>query len=420
MDGNAGQRARARPGMNKKSSAPGMNLRRRPFDGDGSPPLAPPPPASDRRRAPSLVLVTLASNACCAAVAPVLPLEAARRGVPGRWISPVFVAFSVGSSVAPILVARRFEKRGTAVVMACGMAGMAAATWCLGRAFDAAAAFGEPEAEKAVAVGVGLLTAVQFFSGCSFAVISTGYYSIATSVFDDKGSAMSTIEAAVGTGFVVGPILGSLLYDEMGYRYAYSFLALVMMVVALFAWKVMVPMFKFDAKDDVSSSDFDLEAGTLVGQRPTSVRDRSKQPSTISLLRHPRMLVSAVTITWINVAWTFVEPVLAKRLDGFNVGPKCIGLLFSLPNVVYVPAVLLMRRCKGHHRVIVATSAMMTPVAVLLVASTNFSLAVMGIFLLGLLPTPVWVRLLPFMQEESAALFPEPDVKRWANDVTAG
>ena len=115
-------------------------------------------------------------------------------------------------------------------------------------------------------------------------------------------------------------------------------------------------------------------------------------PSTLSLPKNPAILFAATNILWINVSWTFIEPLLAKRLESFDVGTKQIGLIFSLSNMVYVPAVFLVqylfRDSKGRHRTI-ALSTALTPVAVLLTGSNQLSLVVLGISLIGLLPTPV-------------------------------
>ena len=39
--------------------------------------------------------------------------------------------------------------------------------------------------------------------------------------------------------------------------------------------------------------------------------------------------------------------------------------------------------------------------------------------LLGLLPTPCWVQFLPWMQEQTSKLYPDPKVQPKTNDITA-
>ena len=62
---------------------------------------------------------------------------------------------------------------------------------------------------------------------------------------------------------------------------------------------------------------------------------------------------------------------------------------------------------------------MLTPVSVLLMGSNSFSVLIWGAVLIGILQAPVWVHLLPWMQEESLKLFPDPDHKQRVNDLTA-
>ena len=67
-----------------------------------------------------------------------------------------------------------------------------------------------------------------------------------------------------------------------------------------------------------------------------------------------------------------------------------------------------------HHHTL---SIMLTPIAVLLTGVKSLPSVLVGIILLGILPTPVWVQLLPWIQEESTILFP--DTKRHLNDTIA-
>mmetsp|Transcript_34706 Transcript_34706/g.83882 ORF Transcript_34706/g.83882 Transcript_34706/m.83882 type:complete len:483 (+) Transcript_34706:162-1610(+) len=411
-----------------------------------------PPSRCDRRRIAALALIAAVSNAGYAAIAPILPLEIDEHRISERWVSLIFLAFSVGSSTAPPLVARRLESIGTVVVMSCSMVGMSILFWCLGQVFDVAAAWPSSLKDDLTAgdsvsgsanhlIIVGLLTVLQFFLGACFSAITTGYYSLATSLFAEKESAMSYIEASVGTGYILGPILGSLVYDGMGYRYAYTFISLGMMVMAFVTWKFLAPHLKNkvpEVADDDNASDeealnakgsfasyssLDNDIGDPMNLDTGEVKAFPQQPSTVSLLKFPTILFAATNIMWINVSWTFIEPLLAKRLDDFHASKKEIGIIFSLSNMVYVPTVFLVQYLPRHrpswrHRIILL-STMFTPAAVWLVGSDSFFRVIMGIVLLGLLPTPVWIMLLPFMQEESLMLFPDPEMKRCVNDVTA-
>ena len=154
-----------------------------------------------------------------------------------------------------------------------------------------------------------------------------------------------------------------------------------------------------------------------------SMKEHALQPSAISLLRFPKMLFAALTMCWIKVSWAFFEPLLAIRLvNFFNVGTREIGIIFSIASIAYVPAVYLSqylpRHGIGRHRTI-STSVMLTPISVLLMGSNSFPVLILGAVLIGLLQAPVWIHLLPWMQEESLKLFPDPGHKQCVNDLTA-
>ena len=119
-----------------------------------------------------------------------------------------------------------------------------------------------------------------------------------------------------------------------------------------------------------------------------------------------------------------MEPILASRLDVFfHLGKKEIGVIFSLSNVVYIPTAFLLQFAffgsnMRRRRFIILFSIAFTPLAVLLIGSNSIQCLITGMLLLGLLPTPVWIMLLPSMQEDSLDIYPHH--RRVVNDLTAG
>lgn len=390
----------------------------------------------------ALSLIAIVAVSSYTTIAPVLPLEIDRHRIPEECVSLVFLALTIGSLVAPPLAARHFESIGTAKIMAYSMAGMSLMFWCLGHVFSVAAKITSNDSTEISSsadrmLAVGMLTFVQFFLGAFFSVIATGYYSLATLIFIEKESAMSSVETACGIGYIVGPIFGSALYDAMGYQYTNSTISFGLIMMAFFTFKCLAPHLQYDAPEfavdeleldrmaqggDAYYNSVDAsEMESIMGRQ--SMNEHALQPSTMSLLRFPKMLIAALTICWIKVSWAFFEPLLAIRLDNFfHVGTREIGIIFSIASIAYVPMVYLSqylpRHGIGRHRTI-ATSVMLTPVSVLLMGSNSFSVLILGAVLIGILQAPVWVHLLPWMQEESLKLFPDPDHKQCVNDLTA-
>jgi MFS family permease len=402
------------------------------------------------RRILSLSLIAIISNASYTTIAPILPLEIAKHHISERWTSIIFLAFPIGCTVVSFVAAKRLEEVGAEKVMTFGMTMMSVLFYCLSYVFqlvDGSSQLMNDEQTKATdrSLLVAGLTITQFFIGASMSMITTGYYSTATLIFPSaKESALSCIETSVGLGYIIGPIVGSALYDEMGYQSAYRCVSFVVMVMASILWKFLtahlkqtddydvIPEDLAESDDHIEEDDDNVEAQhfadkpqsmNLTLQHHRNINNNHKMnPTTFSLLKQPQIFCAAMSILWINVSWSFLEPILAKRLELFQVGKKGIGIIFALSNVVYVPTAFLMqfipKRCEKHLTITIALA--LTPIGVLLVGSNSFVLVIVGILSLGLLPTPVWILLLPSIQKDASRLFVDPSVKRCVNDLTAG
>ena len=452
----------------------------------------------------SLVFITILTNASYATIAPILPLELGRyyynnnRDEPHQshednnkndgnnevYMSLIFLCFSFGSIVTPPLVSRHFGTScgGTLRIMSIAMMGMAVLFYCLGSVFriytlwmiDDNDDTNEEEVNSSSVVGnsllISLICTTQFCIGGFLSIVTTGYYSTATLIrTNNSDRIISYIESAVGTGYILGPVIGSYLYDELGYEYVYRLVSMVMIALGLVTMKFISPLFtearkmndddcdfhseEGTAGDVVDNEEYDYDSSTLLtggdlesrlengrqfkennnerqplltmSMNVASTVTADAKPTIIHLLKHPRILFSALCITWSNVSWTFVEPILATRLDTyFHLGKKEIGVLFSLSNFVYIPSAFLLQFAlvgSRKRRMMIFLSTAVTPLAVLLVGSTSIHWLITGILLLGLLPTPVFVMLLPSMQEDALAVYQDNvRYRRMANDLTAG
>jgi MFS family permease len=258
-------------------------------------------------------------------------------------------------------------------------------------------------------------------------------------------------------GYIIGPILGSMLYDHLGYRYAYRGVSLVLILMSFVTRKFLMKHLMHKNHEDgefaieleyqdplvnsncdnmqieqslkarhetPKNSDFECEKMEAQQERNYNDSMKSKSyPTTVNLLRHTKITCAAMTILWISASWSFLEPILAKRLLTFNLGKREIGVMFALSNLVYVPTAFCiqyvpMRYIEKH--TIIAISIILTPIGVLLVGVNSLSMLTLGILFMGFFPTPVWIMLLPSMQEDASTLFSNQDQKRCVNDLTAG
>ena len=364
-------------------------------------------------------------------------------------------------------------------IMSIAMIVMALALYCLGSIFhfynswmvwqpEEGDGVTEEKSDNNNHLLIGLICTTQFCIGGLLSIITTGYYASATLIrTSNPDRAISFLETAVGIGYILGPLIGSWIYDEMGYAHVYRVASAIMVLLGVVTFKCMSPLFTAkkvvggveddecygmeratkDVFTDEESSfnlikDFESrlesedhmnnhchERQPLLTGRDvtiTTLPSPTNSPTITHLLKQPRILISAMCITWVNVAWTFVEPLLANRLDSFfHVGKKEIGVIFSLSNMTYVPAVFLLQFAfvssnMRRRRLIILLSIATTPVAVLLIGSSYIQCLTLGVSLLGLLPTPVWIMLLPSMQKDALDIYPDSGHRRVSNDLTAG
>jgi predicted MFS family arabinose efflux permease len=404
----------------------------------------------------ALSLIAIVAVTSYTTIAPVLPLQIYNRGIisddgGGCVVSMIFLSMTLGSLLSPSFAARYFESRGTANVISHSMAGMALAFWSLGHAFDFVVPrpgddvpSTDDDVDRAWTAAVGMLVVVQFFVGASFSAVATGYYSLTTLISDERESATSCVEMACGMGYVLGPMLGSALYDAVGYEDTYSATSLCLVVMSVVTMKCLAPRLRCEVVSKLPDDELELKIDSValvvadgipnydsvdgseidiaVDDTSTSA-SASKRPSAMSLLRFPGLLLAALTMCWISVSWSLFEPLLAVRLrDNFHIGTREIGVIFSVSSISYVPAVYLSRYLPrlgiGRHRTI-SISVVLTAMTVMLMGSDSFPVLMLGVATRGMLQAPVWVHLLPWMQEESARRFPDPHHGRIVNDLTA-
>ncbi|KAL7427730.1 hypothetical protein ACHAXH_002744, partial [Discostella pseudostelligera] len=168
------------------------------------------PDCNERRRLLGLAFIAIMANGSYTTIAPILPLEMDKYYISEVYVSIVFLAFTFGSLLAPALFASYFEKLGRINIISYSMVGMSIMFWCLGHVFDMADALsawnnnGNSHYEMIVS---GLIFIIQFALGAFYAMMTTGYYSLASLALVEKEVAMSVVESSVGIGHIVGPIV---------------------------------------------------------------------------------------------------------------------------------------------------------------------------------------------------------------------
>jgi len=152
------------------------------------------------------------SNSAYAIIAPFLPTEFKEKGVDQSWVGFIFSAYSVAFIICSPIVGKLQNYMGRRNLVAVGM-------MLMGQSF---VGFGLISYIKYQPVFIVLSLVARLMQGAASSLIQTTMYSIGTNFFPDNKVAMiGYIEAAVGIGCVLGPIIGSLLYAIGGYRFIF-------------------------------------------------------------------------------------------------------------------------------------------------------------------------------------------------------
>ena len=175
-----------------------------------------------------ILICTLISNSAYAIIAPFLPLEFEDKGIEGSIIGIIFAVYSVAVILFSPVVSKMNTSYGSANLIAIGILFM-------GICF-ALFAFVDDMTNKNHIITLAIF--LRFFQGISSALIQTTCYCIATNDFPEKKhEIVGWVEACTGLGCILGPVLGSILYNFLGFKHTFlvwgSFLIFLALIVKL-------------------------------------------------------------------------------------------------------------------------------------------------------------------------------------------
>jgi hypothetical protein len=155
------------------------------------------------------------------------------------------------------------------------------------------------------------------------------------------------VEACTGLGCILGPVLGSTLYNFLGFKHTFlvygAFLIFLSLLIKLnfnhgkpyrfddYSATLSENLIGLPLNQSIDQSDnINLRAGYSVD---------SQKPVTIcGLMSHPRFLLAALSSAIVYFMCCCLEPILAIRLLDFNLNSVQIGLFFTIWSITYIPA----------------------------------------------------------------------------------
>jgi MFS family permease len=181
----------------------------------------------------------------------------------------------------------------------------------------------------------------------------------------DRGTAIGVYTAAMGSGFAVGPLVGSWVGSSRGYPAAFMVGAVLAVAGAVFAWKRLISKQDLPAAGALPSRSFDL-------------------PAFRALLREPAVIMAcianmAMTFSMAGAIFTYF-PIYAR---GAGIGTVTIGSLFAWRSIASasgrIPMGPLSARLPAHWTL---TAVLVCEAAIVLGISRTQSVPVLTVLLI--------------------------------------
>ena len=166
----------------------------------------------------------------------------------------------------------------------------------------------------------------------------TTIYAIITNRYPNKKEALlGMLEASFGVGLICGPLAGASLYRMFGFAKTFYIYGSFFLICTFFLW-YLIPEIEYETRPSIETGGSGESAVTrrdrhraqeLINRsRSTAatdddansdLTDEQEQVTFLKLLRrHPVYLMSALAGTTVQFIYSFMEPILAKRLEEMN------------------------------------------------------------------------------------------------------
>ena len=295
-------------------------------------------------------------------IAPFLPIQYIEKGVEKQWIGAIFATYSVAVIMFSPIAGWLMPYCGRRNLIAVGLLLMGQTSAMFGLSFAVN--------NKVWFIVIQVIN--RFAQGVASALVQTCLYSIATNFYPDhKERMIGYIEATQGAGLALGPFLGSGLYAIGGNKAVFFSFATFFIVSAPFIRCLMNPEVDGVSGHSAGSRRSASDRSHLADdEEPLMARSNqnSRRPINICiLLGYPRVAFAAFNGFMAYFAFCYQEPILAFRVEEFNLSQIQIGLFFCILPIFYITSSTIVNKVPNgvQKRAIMITS-------LVLFASFNF------------------------------------------------
>lgn len=273
---------------------------------------------------------------------------------------------------------------------------------------------------EAVFVFTSLLA--QIMGGFGAGSNTTVVFSLITSQFQkEKQKFIGFVEAGVGIGLLVGPILGAALYSAGGFSCPFWTLgfAFLIMIWPVFRLTDLVKQCRLENLEASATEllhtplmlkqmeDREL-TGSLCTEATLASSPRTVQPTFKTLWRVPMFSFGLLAQILLFISMSFIQPVLAIHLSSYNLKAVWIGFFFAIGAIAYVIGSLmtfLYQSLMGRRGVIFFAFILLVMATFMVGTSPMLNLKdspvciFFGLFLAGFAASAITIPILPEMQD---------------------
>lgn len=249
-----------------------------------------------------LLFLNLIINAAISIIAPFYPSEASQRGISEDIVGFVFAALPLGGFCFSLIFGKYMRFWGRKKLLFLGMVLL-----IIGFLMFALIDFTENQA-----IFLSVSVAGRVIQGLGLSAYTSVSYAYLPLLYNEEelSQKIGYMEATTGIGMLIAPIFGSLLDSAWGYQCPFYVMSAILLIFS--PWLI-----RSLPADSLES---------LQEKKPLSLR---------KVLGRRKILLTYAMSAVVMAGFSFIEPVFAEHLKGFQLGIVEIGLVFSLGTLSY-------------------------------------------------------------------------------------
>lgn len=356
----------------------------------------------------TMIMCNLFANICYSVVVPFLPLEFEDFGLDTSIYGYIFGVYAGAGMISSLAVGKLLTSVGRRIILITGML-------LLGLSM---VAFGFIHFCPNTLVLTIVCLILRSVEGIAASMIVTTWYSIVAITYRaNQLRYLGFLESTWGIGMMIGPLIGSILYDFFGFNITFYILGSVFVIISPFLYWI-IPTY-VDKQDSMSFSEsFNQEENShlaLLGDTQDENQNKednvefdmnvsSNSTNNLNVLKDPSMsssknnisnvklphkrkpvsyleifsgrifIITSIAAFFSCFEYCYMEAILSLRLEDFNLTPIEIGLFFWIYGVMdaFVSLIITVFSDRFDNRMLIAVGMLLAGGANLLVGPSPF------------------------------------------------